>query len=172
MVSNVRRNAQVLCARPPSHVCAIAEPTDDQRQLIITELDPMKGRGGTLTRFALDPKDRGWFLDLSPDGTRIAAIRGPSGPIYILPMSGSTPEAELRVKDWTDLRSLNWAADGNSLFVGAGGDGTILHVDLRGNAAVLQKNAFLFGVKASPDGKHLAIPEHTMDRNLWMLENF
>jgi hypothetical protein len=87
-------------------------------------------------------------------------------------MSGSGPEAELRVKRWSNLRSLNWAADGNSLFVGTGGDGTILHVDLRGNATVLQKNAFLFGVKASPDGRHLAIPEYTKDHNLWMLENF
>jgi hypothetical protein len=76
------------------------------------------------------------------------------------------------VKRWSNLRSLNWAADGNSLFVGTGGDGTILHVDLRGNATVLQKNAFLFGVKASPDGRHLAIPEYTKDHNLWMLENF
>ena len=172
LVSSVKPNSQILCARPSSHVCALAEATDDQRELIITELDPLKGRGQTLTRFALDPKDSGWFVDLSPDGSRIAAIRGPSGPIYILPLSGRATEAQLRVKGWSNLRSLNWAADGNSLFVGAGGDGTILHVDLDGNATVLQKNAFLFGVKASPDGRHLAIPEHTMDRNLWLLENF
>jgi eukaryotic-like serine/threonine-protein kinase len=172
IVSNVRPNAQVLCARTHSHLCALAEPSDDERELIITEFDPVKGRGSALTRFALDPKDRRWFLDLSPDGTSIAAIRGPSGPIYILPVSASGPEAELRVEGWSNLRSLNWAADGNNLFVGAGGDGTVLHVDLQGNATVLQKNAFVFGVKASPDGRHLAIPEHTMDRNLWMLENF
>lgn len=86
MVSNVRPNTQILCARSPSHLCALAEPTDDQRELIVTELDSVKGRGGALTKFALDPKDRRWFLDLSPDDTRIAAIRGPSGPIYILPL--------------------------------------------------------------------------------------
>jgi hypothetical protein len=172
MVSNVRPNSQILCAKATSHLCALAEPTDDRRELIISELNPLKGRGVTLTRFALDPKDCSWFIDLSGDRSRIAAIRGPSSPIYILPPSGRATKAELRVKGWGNLRSLNWAADGNSLFVGAGGDGTVRHVDLRGNATVLQKNAFLSGVKASPDGKHLAIPEHTMDRNLWMLENF
>jgi len=172
LVSNIRPNSQILCAKTSSRLCALAEPTDDQRELIITELDPVKGRGATLTRFALDPKDRRWFLDLSPDGTRIAAIRGPLSPIYIFLLRGREPQTELRVKGWSNLRSLNWAADGDSLFVGAGGDGTILHVDLRGNATVLRKNAFLSGVKASPDGQRLAIPEHTMDRNLWMLENF
>ena len=90
----------------------------------------------------------------------------------VFPVSGSGPEAELRVKGWSNLRSVNWAADGNSLFVGAGGDRTVLHVDLRGNATVLQKNALLFGIKASPDGRHLAIPEYRHERNLWMLENF
>jgi Tol biopolymer transport system component len=172
MVSKVRPNAQVFCARATAHFCALAEPTDDQRQLIVTELDPLNGRGGALRRFDLDPKEGNWYLDLSPDGTRIAAIRGASSPIFILPLRGREPEAELRVKGWSNLRSLNWAADGKSLFVGAGGDGTVLHVDLRGNATVLQKNAFLSGVRASPDGLHLAIPEHTMDRNLWMMENF
>jgi hypothetical protein len=172
LVSNVRPNSEILCARASSHLCALAEPTDDQRDLIISELDPVKGRGGILTKFALDPKDRRWFLDLSPDGSRIAAIRGPSSPIYILPLGGRATEAELRVKGWSNLRSLNWAADGKGLFVGAGAGGTILHVDLRGNATVLQKNAFLSGVKASPDGRHLAIPEYRHDRNLWMLEDF
>jgi serine/threonine protein kinase len=171
-VSNVRSKSRILCAKNSSHFCALAEPTDDQRELIVTELDPVKGRGGALTKFALDPKDNRWFVDLSPDGARIAVIRGPSGPIYIFPVSGSGPEAELRVKGWSNLRSVNWAADGNSLFVGAGGDRTVLHVDLRGNATVLQKNALLFGIKASPDGRHLAIPEYRHERNLWMLENF
>ncbi|HEY7305481.1 MAG TPA: WD40 repeat domain-containing protein, partial [Bryobacteraceae bacterium] len=161
-----------LCPRAASRLCAIAEPSDDQRELTVTQFDPAKGRGGTLTRFALDPKDRGWFLDLSPDGTRIAAIRGPAGPIYVLSLRGGGPGTELKVNGWTNLRSLNWAADGNSLFVGAGGDGTILHVDLRGNATVLQEHTFPSGVKAAPDGQHLAIPQHTMDRNLWMMENF
>ena len=67
---------------------------------------------------------------------------------------------------------MNWAANGNSLFVGTGGDGTILHVDLRGNAAVLQKNILPVCVRAAPDGRHLAIAQHTMERNLWMMENF
>src|SRR5581483_3368500 len=78
LVSNVRPNAQILCARNPSQLCTIAEPTNDHRALVVTGLDPVRGRVGELTRFALDPKEKAWFLDLSPDGTRIAAIRGPA----------------------------------------------------------------------------------------------
>lgn len=171
LVASVKPNTQILCARPPSQLCAIAEPTDDHRQLFVTALDPVKGRGAALTQFDLDPREDGWFLDLSPDGTQIAAIRGQADPIYLLSLRGE-PVREVHVNGWTGLESLNWAADSNSLFVGAGGDGTILHVDLRGNATVLQKQTLPFSVKAAPDGRHLAIPEHTMDRNLWMMEKF
>jgi Tol biopolymer transport system component len=170
-----RFHSAILCARSPSNLCAIAEPTDDRRQLIISALDPMKGRGPELTRFALDPNQDRWNLDLSPDGSRIAATRSPAGSIYILSLRGEAMR-EIQVKGWSNLLSLNWAADGKGLFVANGvqGGAVLLHVDLQGNARVLWKNhgGNWTPAMSSPDGRHLAIQGWTVDGNMWMLENF
>jgi serine/threonine protein kinase len=173
LVSTARHNSKILCARPPSDLCAIAEPSEDHKQLIVTGFDPVKGRGPELTRFALDPNEDGWFLDLSPDGTRIAAIRGPASPINILSLGGEAT-SEVRVMGGRYLSSLNWAADGKGLFVVAGpeSDGTLLYVDFGGRSNVLWKHVLPFSSMASPDGRHLAIPDHTVPRNLWMMEDF
>ena len=173
LVSTARHNSKILCARPPSDLCAIAEPSEDHKELIVTGFDPMKGRGPELARLALDPNEDGWFLDLSRDGTRIAAIRGPASPIYILSLR-SEAMSEIHVKGWRYLSSLNWAADGKGLFVVAGpqSDGTLLYVDFRGRSNVLWKHVLPFSSMASPDGRHLAIPDHIVPRNLWMMQDF
>jgi hypothetical protein len=61
------------------------------------------------------------------------------------------------------LFSLNWAADGKGLFVVAGpeSDGTLLYVDFRGRSNVLRKHVLPYSSMASPDGRHLAIPDHS-----------
>ncbi len=176
-VFTARFHSAILCARSASNLRVIAEPTDDRKQVIISALDPLKGRGPELTRFALDPnpKEEHWNLDLSPDGTRIAAIRSPGEPIYILSLRGQVPQ-QIRVKGWNNLLSLNWAADGKGLFVSNGvhGGAVLLHVDLQGNARVLWKNDggnWTPGLP-SPDGRHLAIQGWTVDGNMWMIENF
>jgi hypothetical protein len=194
LVLPARNNSQILRARPPSNLCAIAEPTEDGKQVIITVLDPLKGRGSELTRFALDPKEDGWRLDLSPDGTRIAASRSPGGPIYILSLRGH-PIQIIKAKGWSNLQWMDWAADGKGLFVFdrllggpaavvkglfvfdrlLGGTAAVIrYVDLQGNAHVLWENHggnFTEGLP-SPDGRHLAIMGSTVDGNMWMLENF
>jgi Tol biopolymer transport system component len=174
-VFTARFHSAILCARSPSTLCAIAEPTDDRKQVIISVLDPMKGRGPELTRFALDSNQDRWNLDLSPDGTRIAATRSSSGPIYILSLRGEAMR-EIQVKGWSNLLSLNWATDGKGLFVADGvqGGAVLLHVDLQGNARVLWKNHGGNWTPAlpSPDGRHLAIQGWTVDGNMWMMENF
>jgi Tol biopolymer transport system component len=176
LVLAARHGSQILRARPPSNLCAIAEPTDDRKLLIISALDPLKGRGPELTRFALDPKEDGWRLDLSPDGTRIAASRSPGGPIYILSLRGHATQI-IKGKSWSNLQWMNWAADGKGLFVTdrlPGGTAAVRYVDLQGNAHVLWENGggnFTEGLP-SPDGRHLAIMGLTVDGNMWMLENF
>ena len=166
----------ITCAKSPSTLCVIAEPTGDRKQEIISVLDPLKGRGPELTRFALDPNDDRWFSDLSPDGTRVAATRTPTGPIYILSLRGQ-PTQQIQVKGWSNLENVKWAAHGNSLLVAAGRRGrkTVLHVDFQGNAQALWENAGASGETigmTSPDGRHLAMQGWTQDGNMWMLENF
>jgi hypothetical protein len=70
---------------------------------------------------------------------------------------------------------LNWATDGNGLFV-ATTLCQLLYVDMEGRAEVLWQQGITgrnltWGVP-SPDGRHLAMLGYTMDSNVWMLEGF
>src|SRR5260370_22681459 len=93
------------CARSPSDLCVIGEPTEDGKQLIVTAFDPQKGRGAELFRFALGANDKNWFLDLSPDGTRVAVTRTLAVPIYILSLGGQVMH-QIHVKGWSSLEFL------------------------------------------------------------------
>ncbi len=43
------------CARAPATLCLVGEQTEDQKQLVFTAFDPVKGRGREVTRIATDP---------------------------------------------------------------------------------------------------------------------
>jgi Tol biopolymer transport system component len=166
-----------MCARRPSQLCVIAEPTDDGKQAIVSSLDPVKGRGSELMRFPIDPNDRDrWFADLSPDGTRIAVTRTSASPIHILTIHGQ-PVQDINVKGWNNLIQFWWTADGKGLYVTAGiRDGKVLlYADLQGNAHTLWSSIGATGegeAHPSPDGRHLAITTSTTRGNLWMMESF
>lgn len=168
-------NSLPLCAKFPSHLCVIAEPAEDSKQMIFSAFDPLKGRGAEFIRFDVDLNEHAWAFDLSPDGTRIAALRGPTGPIYILSLRGLATQ-EISVKGWNNLKSLNWTANGKGLFVSTDNDipsgAALLHVDLRGNTSVLWTQYMVISMAASPDGHHLAFSGTAMDTNIWMIENF
>jgi serine/threonine protein kinase len=164
------------CARSPSELCVIGEPTEDGKQLIVTALDPLRGRGPELFRFAIVANDKNWFLDLSPDGTRVAVTRTLAGPIYILSLGGQILQ-QVQVKGWSNLESFTWAADGKGLFVTAGirNGKQLLQVDLHDNAHVLWENAGGSDetwAHPSPDGRHLAFDGWTTSGNMWLAENF
>ena len=146
--------------------------------MIITSFDPVKGRGPELSRFDIDP-DLDLNVDnllwnISPDGTRLVAARGPEGPIQIRSLLGG-PTQVIRAKGLNRMRLLAWAADGKALFVTnvTNSGGEILHLDLKGNAKVLWKcnSARCFG-GPSPDGRHLAIYDWKLSANMWLMENF
>jgi serine/threonine protein kinase/DNA-binding winged helix-turn-helix (wHTH) protein len=166
----------LTCAKFPSELCVIAERSDDRKQVTVSTLDPVHGRGPELARFDLDWKAGGLPFELSPDGTRIAAIPSPEGPIYIFSLRGQATQ-QIHVKGWSNLGWLSWAADGKSLFVFSGNrqERSLLHVDLRGNAHFLWQNPGAYGEAAavpSPDGRHLAMSGRTLNSNMWMMENF
>ena len=178
LIFTVRPSSQFSCARPPSTLCAVAEQTEDRKQMIITSFDPVKGRGPELSRFDIDP-DLDLNVDnllwnISPDGTRLVAARGPEGPIQIRSLLGG-PTQVIRAKGLNRMRLLAWAADGKGLFVTnvTNSGGEILHLDLKGNAKVLWKcnSARCFG-GPSPDGRHLAIYDWKLSANMWLMENF
>ena len=166
----------ITCARAPSDLCAIAGPARDHEQVVVTALDPWKGRGPELTRLTVDPVQNNWWLDLSPDGTRIAATRSAAGPIYIYSLRGQ-PTQQIEVKGWSNLLNFAWAANGKGLFVVAGvkGGRVVLYVDFKGNAHLLWEDTGGSGetqAVPSPDGRHLAMQGWTTSGNMWMLENF
>ena len=168
----------------------IAEWTADNRQLVFTGFDPVKGRGQELARFDTNPTpDADYVWDLSPDGTRIAILKQSEGRIHVLDL-GSQSGNEIAVKGWSTFQSVNWAADGKGLFVASLGEAgsVLLHTDLRGNAHSLWEQqgnntpwtnivqplggpSFPWGV-SSPDDRHLAIYNWTFSGNMWMMENF
>ena len=171
-VAPVRPNSRIGCARPPSELCVIAEPSEDHKEAVVLSLDSLNGIGPELGRIPLDPNEDAWFLDLSPDGTKIASLKNPSDSISVLSIRDNRT-SEIRVKNWNNLHSVRWDAHGKGFFVGAGfGPGILLYVDLAGNAKVLWEHGSPFLSAVSPDGRYLAIADHTMDRNLWMMENF
>jgi eukaryotic-like serine/threonine-protein kinase len=166
----------MTCARSPSALCVIGEPTEDRKQLIVTAIDLLKGRGPELFRFALVANDDTWCLDLSPDGTRIAATRTAAGPIYILSLDGHILQ-QVHVKGWSNLESFTWSANGTALFVTAGirNGKEVLHVDLQGNAHILWESAGGSGeteARPSPDGRRLAFHGWTTSGNMWLMEDF
>ena len=154
----------------------IAERTEDYKHITITTLDPLSGRGKELARFEPDSTERGWWFDLSPDGTRIAVIPRPTGPICILSLQGQATK-QIHLKGWSNLLSLSWAADGKNLFVFSDNlqGRTLLQVDMQGNANFLWEAPGAYGGAvsvASPDGRHLAMWAWTQNSNMWMMENF
>ena len=166
----------ITCARSPSGLCAIGEPSDDAKQIIVFVLDPIKGRGPELFRFALLGNYDNWSLDLSPDGSRFAATQDRVGPISIFSRRGQVLQTVL-VKDWSELQSLVWSADGKDLFVTATNRAgrVILHVDLQGRAMVLWENMGASGetlAHPSPDGRYLEFDGWALSSNMWMIENF
>ena len=171
-----RAFAVMSCSRLPADLCAIAEPTEDLNQVIVSTLDASKGRGPELARFEIDSKANDWWFDLSPDGTRVAATRSSAGPIYILSLRGQ-PTQQVQLKSWDNLLSFAWAAGGSGLFVVAGvrGGRVVLHTNLQGNVHPIWEDvggsAETLAVP-SPDGRHLAMQGWTTHGNVWMLENF
>jgi serine/threonine protein kinase/Tol biopolymer transport system component len=164
--------SELSCARPPSDLCVIAELSEDRKQAIVHAVDPIKGRGAELTRFAVDPNDDRWTIALSPDASRFAGIRRPQDPIYIWPLKGKTMR-EVRVNGWSNLRSVRWAADGKGVLVLSNqkGYGTLLHTDFQGRANVLWEHVTQNWVE-SPDGRHLSVNVVTVDQNYSLIENF
>jgi eukaryotic-like serine/threonine-protein kinase len=165
------------CARAPASLCAISEASHDQKQLVITAFDPLKGRGKLLRTIDTDPTVT-YTVQLSPDGATFAVSRLGEAEIHIrlLSVSGGS-DREIRVKGWPNLTGLDWSADGKGFYCGSASPQacTFLYVDLEGNAHVLCQfkgvRGDIWGVP-SPDGRYLAILGEVTNSNVWMVEGF
>jgi serine/threonine protein kinase len=179
-IFSMREGSNMFCAKPPATLCAVAEESPDRRTMIVTAFDPVKGRGAELARFDLireqeiDPYvDHLLLCELSPDGTRLAVVRGEDGPIEIHSLRGQ-PTFVIPVKGLRKLREIMWAADEKGFFVEnwAEHGHEVVHVDLRGKVDSLWNCSNRCSGWPSPDGRHLGIYDQTVSANMWMMENF
>jgi hypothetical protein len=179
-IFTVREGASVLCARPPSNVCVLAETTEDLKGMTVTAFDPVKGRGSELAQFALGDdrtlgRDHLLICDLSLDGSRLALARSPVGPIEIHSLRGQQT-LTIPTTGLDPLRYIKWTADGKGLFVSTlrHDSGEVLHIDMHGKANVIWNctGPNLCLANPSPDGRHIAISEWKQNANIFMMENF
>jgi len=163
------------CA-PLANLCAIGERSADKKQLIITALDLLKGRGRELARFDTNDGNGFYHWDISPDGRRIAMLYPLSGRIVTIPISGNGRRQEFTIKDWRRLGSFDWAADGKGFFTSSmtPSGAVLLHIDLRGDARVLWEvnGGTAAWATPSPDGRHLVISAFVFSSNIWEIEDF
>jgi serine/threonine protein kinase len=177
-ILQLTHNGNVSCAWPPSNTCVLAEQSEDRKQIIVSILDPIKGRGPELARF-----DSGRELNLvdpppcviSPDGTRLVIARGPESPIEIRSLHGELIR-KIASQSLGEVTWLTWSADQKGFFVsrkGPRGD-ELLYLDLHGKATSLRKcvGGDTCQGLPSPDGRHLAIIDRNQSNNMWMMENF
>jgi len=181
-ILRLARKGRVSCAWRPSHTCVLAEQSDYHMQMIVSILDPIKGRGPELARFNFDREPdvlEDPICVVSPDGTRLAIARGPESPLEIRLLHGQLirkiPSQSVR-----HLVGLNWAPDQNGFFATRAAQNVnvkeLLYLDFKGTATSLRKCGSNDGGGCeslpSPDGRHLAIVDTEQNNNMWMIENF
>jgi eukaryotic-like serine/threonine-protein kinase len=170
------------CARAPASLCVILEASQDEKHLTLTTFDPLKGRGKVLRTIDKDPSDSYFVAALSPDGSTFALSRAGEHEIHIrlLSLSGGS-DREIVAKGWPNLSfwSLHWFPNGKGLYCASrplqAMGGTILSVDLKGNARVLWQYTSNYGAIwgiPSPDGRYLAMVGRAFNSSVWMLEGF
>jgi eukaryotic-like serine/threonine-protein kinase len=165
------RDAYLQCAHRSSNMCVIVERTEGRKEVVITSLDPVKGRGPELMRIPMDATGENWDFHLSPDGRRFAETLG-ANRIKILSLHGELIR-EIKVKDSRIVGGFSWAPDGNALFGAASGD-ALLRVGMDGRVQPLIENHApgVVTAGASPDGRQLVIMFRGARKNVWMMENF
>ena len=165
------------CARVPSTVCVFSQVSSDS--LDFFTFDPVTGKKTPLTRIegAASHKEN-WSL--CPDGLTLALAKKTNVPgpadIHLFSIADGK-DRTLTLQNWSGISSLDWAADGHTIWVTATspvGIQTLLNVDLRGRAKpFLQESEKDLGwAIPSPDGRRLAIWEANANSNAWLLEGF
>jgi serine/threonine protein kinase len=170
-----------VCARAPSALCVALEVSQDDKHVIVSAFDPVKGRGKTLRTIEDDAAPRYYGSALSPDASTlaIAKILEPEIRIRLLSLSGGS-DRDITLKGWPNFSwmSLYWAPDQQGLYCGSLSPqvNTLLYVDLKGNARVLWQHKGSGGIGfwgiPSPDGRYLATQSRIANSNVWMLEGF
>ena len=148
----------------------------DHGQLLFRALDPEHGPGKELYRTAMNtPEFISWKL--SPDGSTIAVVSSDQlrGQLKMIDLT-KNQEHTLQLANDSVVSDLAWTADGKALFgmVTQAHRSTIARIDLDGKIHMLLDRGIheLTNPTSSPDGRHLAFSQRTLENNVWLLDNF
>jgi Tol biopolymer transport system component len=172
-VDRVRSGAQLQCARYPSSLCILAEPTEDGKHAIVTKFDPLRGRGAQLVEFDIEAANK-LNGTLSYDGCCLALMPALGAPIRVISLRGQ-PEHQTPTPGLNAKQFIRWTANGNGFYVtnGIKGGMDLFVLDMVGHSKQLWHNDGDFAPIAmgSPDMRHLAIQGSSLEENLWLMEN-
>jgi Tol biopolymer transport system component/predicted Ser/Thr protein kinase len=174
-VSEFPQDISFQCPSGLGDSCVLGGVEGDQ--LIFYALSPAEGKGKELARTKLGTvTGLDWMI--SPDGSRIAiqydAMRRQ---VRVLDVRSGTQHDLTLPQGWT-LWGVNWAPGGDALLMSAQSRSTgymIARMELDGKTQVLLnrgRNQWLWYLRLSRDGRHLAFSAKTWEGNVWMLENF
>jgi DNA-binding winged helix-turn-helix (wHTH) protein/Tol biopolymer transport system component len=167
------------CARKPSTLCLY--DTRSATRLSFFRFDPLTGASQELPQLRIEgeaPYEYQWSL--SPDGKTLATVKGESAgndaSIDFYSLEDGSKRTVI-AKAWAGITSIDFAADGRSLWAPAHtntGKWALLSIGLNGRTRVaLEDNEMTIGwAIPSPDGKHLALWKARGTSNVWLLEGF
>ena len=167
------------CARTPSTLCVYSVIGSGEQKFYRYDWNTGKQEEIAVARITdSDPYTFNWSL--SPDGQLLASAKkmGPQKELVIRLLSlPDASERLLQVQAWAGIGSLDWAADGRSLWAMAyttKDTWALLNIGVDGTVATVleEKNLRLGWAIPSQDGKRLALWEASGSANIWMLENF
>jgi DNA-binding winged helix-turn-helix (wHTH) protein/Tol biopolymer transport system component len=167
------------CGRLPSTTCIYSEIAADQ--ITFFNFEPDTGKSQELSQFKIASEDYyNFHWSLSPDGRTLATAGGnekEDDRILRLRSLEGRPTRDLALQGWVSINHVDWAADGQSLWINAtssAGVRTLLNLDLQDKVRPMMedKRMTLGWAIPSPDGRHLAIWKASGSSNVWMLENF
>jgi hypothetical protein len=172
------------CASFPANRCVLVEESRDRQHVLVTEFDPLKGRGTLLRTVDTGGKwghasDPHWS-EVSPDRSTLALTQryAENAPIRLIGLAIATIR-EIPAKGAArKVSRLHWAPDGNGFYLSciAGKAPTVLYADLQGNTKVVFRmpidTSDWYGVDALPslDGRHIAIEEALRSGDVWLID--
>jgi Tol biopolymer transport system component/tRNA A-37 threonylcarbamoyl transferase component Bud32 len=149
--------------------------TVQNQQFLFRELDPVRGKGRELARTGWGPAIVGDW-DISPDGSQIAIPNHDprDARIRVVPLDdrGGTAERTVTIKTLRNLSGVVWAADGKGWYVSVNdARGLLFYVDLQGRilANLMESMSPSYAVP-SPDGRHVAFMDWTVNANVWQVK--